>query len=80
MREFTSIYGIGPVTAQTLYARGCRTLEDAKGFYEDPDNAAEPSSDDDDDDDDNEYEDRNKRVPERWIEISLALKDDLSIK
>lgn len=65
------------MTAQTLYARGYRTLKDVRKFYEDPNNIIpEPSSDDDD----NEYEDKNKRVPERWIEISLALKDDLSVK
>lgn len=76
LREFTSIYGIGPVTAQTLYACGCRTLGDVKEFYEDPENSAEPSPNDDN----NEYEDEDRRVPERWIEISLALKDDLNIK
>lgn len=76
LKEFASVYGIGPVTAQMLYARGCRTLGDAKKFYENPNNAAEPNSEDEE----NEYEDVNKRVPERWIEISLALKYDLSIK
>jgi predicted flap endonuclease-1-like 5' DNA nuclease len=76
LREFTSIYGIGPVTAQTLYTRGCRSLENVRKFYEDPDNTPEPDSDDPDD----EYEDQNKHVPERWIHVSLALKDDLSIK
>ena len=76
LREFASIYGIGPVTAQTLYAYGCRTLEDVRKFYEDPQETPESSPNDDD----NEYEDENRHVPEGWIEISLALKDDLSIK
>jgi len=74
--EFTSIYGIGAMTAQMLYARKCRTLEDVKQFYSDPSNANQEISDDDDSD----YEDENESVPERWIQISLALKDDLSIK
>jgi len=76
LREFTSIYGIGPMTAQTLHARECRTLDDVKRFYENPENTVQQSSDDDETD----YEDKNRRVPERWIGISLALKDDLSIK
>lgn len=75
MREFTSIYGIGPMTAQTLRAHGCRTLDDVKKFYEDPENTIRQDSDNE-----NEYEDENDRVPESWIEVSLALKDDLSIK
>ncbi|KAF9777864.1 hypothetical protein BJ322DRAFT_514143 [Thelephora terrestris] len=76
LMEFSSIYGIGPMTAQVLYARRCRTLEDVKRFYKDPDNAALEIEEDDDDED----EEKNVRVPERWIEVSLALKDDLSIK
>ena len=75
LREFTSIYGIGPMTAQTLYARKCRTLDDVKRFYENPENTVHQSSDDE-----NEYEDENKRVPESWIQVSLRLKDDLSTK
>ena len=78
LNEFTSIYGIGPMTAQVLYARKCRTLEDVKKFYKDPNNIPQDISDDEEDDD--EYEVKNERVPERWIEVSLALKDDLSIK
>jgi len=79
LREFTSIYGIGPVTANTLYARKrCRTLDDVKRFYENPENTVHQSSNDDDDND--EYEDKNKRVPESWIQVSLALKDELSTK
>jgi hypothetical protein len=76
LMEFASIYGIGPMTAQVLYARRCRTLEDVKRFYKDPDNAALEIEEDDNDED----EEKNVRVPERWIEVSLALKDDLSIK
>ena len=76
LRKFTSTYGIGPMTAQTLYAHKCRTLDDLKKFYENPENAIQQSSDDDE----NEYEDENKRVPESWIQVSLKLKDDLSIK
>jgi len=76
LREFTSIYGIGPMTAQTLYAHKCRTLEDVKEFYDNPENAIHQNSEDEE----NEYEDQNKRVPEKWIEVSLALKDALSIK
>lgn len=69
------------MTAQMLYARKCRTLEDVKKFYKDPDNTPQDTSDDDDDDEEEEeYEGKRERVPERWIEISLALKDDLSIK
>jgi len=79
LREFTSIYGIGPMTAQTLYAHKCRTLDDVKRFYENPENTVHQSFDDDDDDE-NEYEDENKRVPESWIQVSLKLKDDLSTK
>ena len=75
LREFTSIYGIGPMTAQTLYARKCRTLDDVKRFYENPENTVHQSSDDE-----NEYEDENKRVLESWIQVSLRLKDDLSTK
>lgn len=77
LREFASIYGIGPVTAQMLYARGCRTLGDVKKLYEDPENVPQHQSSEDEDD---EYEDENKRVPESWIGVSLSLKDDLSIK
>jgi hypothetical protein len=84
LREFTSIYGIGPITAHMLFAHKCRTLEDVKRFYENSDNTSQPAAEDDDDDDDdeneNEYEDKNRHVPEKWIEVSLALKDDLSIK
>jgi DNA polymerase IV len=76
LMEFTTIYGIGPTTAQTLYTRKCRTLEDVKKFYRDPDGTAEFASSDDD----NEYEDRNKIVPERWIDISLGLRDELGVK
>ena len=76
LREFTSIYGIGPMTAQTLYARKCRTLDDVKRFYENPENVTVHQSSDDE----NEYEDENKRVPESWIQVSLRLKDDLSTK
>lgn len=68
------------MTAQVLYARRCRTLEDVKKFYDDPDNSTDDYDDDDHDDDGNDYENENKTVPESWIEISLALKDDLSIK
>jgi hypothetical protein len=75
LREFASIYGIGPMTAQTLRAQKCRTLDDVKKFYENPENTIQQSSEDE-----NEYEDENKRAPERWIEVSLALKEDLSIK
>ena len=75
LREFTSIYGIGPMTAQTLYARKCRTLDDVKRFYENPENTVHQSSDDE-----NEYEDENKRVPESWIQVSLTLKDVLSTR
>ena len=75
LREFTSIYGIGPMTAQTLYARKCRTLDDVKRFYENPENTVPQSSDDE-----NEYEDENKRVPESWIQVSLTLKDVLSTR
>lgn len=78
MREFTSVYGIGPVTAYTLYRNGCRTLDDVKRFFEDPKNAIQ--QDLSHEDSENEYEDRNERVPERWIEVSLALKDELSVK
>lgn len=77
LREFASIYGIGPMTAQMLYVHGCRTLEDAKKFYEDPENASQQQCSEDEDD---EYEDKNKRVPESWIGVSLSLKDDLSVK
>ena len=84
LKEFTSIYGIGPMTAQMLYARKCRTLDDVKKFYESPENTIQQSSDDDDgnddDDDENEYEDENKRVPESWIQVALTLKEYLSIK
>lgn len=76
LREFTSIYGIGPVTAHMLYTRKCRTLNDVKKFYDNPENTIQQDSDEEE----NEYEDGNKRAPERWIEVSLALKDDLSIK
>ncbi|KAI0263865.1 hypothetical protein BC834DRAFT_885948 [Gloeopeniophorella convolvens] len=31
---FNSIYGIGPVTARNLYARGLRSLRDLEAFYE----------------------------------------------
>ena len=75
LREFTSIYGIGSMTAQTLYARKCRTLDDVKRFYENPENTVHQSSDDE-----NEYEDENKRVPESWIQVSLTLKDVLSTR
>lgn len=64
------------MTAQTLYAHKCRTLEDVKEFYDNPENAIHQNSEDEE----NEYEDQNKRVPEKWIEVSLALKDALSIK
>ena len=76
LREFTRIYGIGPTTAQTLYARKCRNLKDVKKFFDNPDNTTEYTRDEED----NDYEDKNKDVPERWIVISLNLKDDLSIK
>ena len=66
------------MTAQTLYAHNCRTLDDVKRFYENPENTVQQSSDDDDDE--NEYEDKNKRIPESWIQVSLNLKDDLGIK
>lgn len=64
------------MTAQTLYAHKCRTLDDVKKFYEDPDGITQQSPSDEE----NEYEDEHESIPERWIEISLALKDDLSIK
>ena len=76
LREFTSIYGIGPVTARMLLHGGCRTFDDVKKFYENPENIIQQRSYDDR----NEYENDNKFVPETWIEVSLALKDDLSIK
>src|SRR6266850_3071552 len=31
---FTSVYGIGPVTARKLYDRGLRTLRDLEAYYE----------------------------------------------
>ena len=31
---FTSVYGIGPVTARSLYDRGLRTLRDLEAYYE----------------------------------------------
>lgn len=79
LREFTSIYGIGPVTAQTLYAHKCRTLDDVKRYYGNPENTVQRDSYDDDEDE-YEYEDENMTIPESWIEISLALKDVLSVK
>lgn len=81
LKEFTSIYGIGPMTAQTLYARKCRTLDDVKKYYENPENTAQQSSyERAEEENEYEYEDENKTIPESWIGISLALKDDLSIK
>lgn len=77
LREFTSIYGIGSMIAQTLYARKCRTLNDVKRFYKNPENTIQQISHDEEESD---YEDENKRVPESWIEVSLALKDVLSVK
>ena len=76
LREFTSVYGIGPMTAHTLYARKCRTLDDVKKFYNNPEHTIQQDSNHDE----NEYEDENKRVPERWIDVSLALKEDLAVK
>jgi len=64
------------VTAQTLYARKCETLDDVKAFYGDPENTIQQGPSDEA----TEYEDENRRVPDRWIDVSLALKDDLSIK
>ena len=64
------------MTAQTLYARNCRTLDDVKAFYGDQGNTIQQGPGDEA----TEYEDENRRVPDRWIDVSLALKDDLSIK
>ena len=82
LREFASIYGIGPETAQKLYNHKCRTLDDVRNFYGDPENALqqEDSEDGDSEDEDDEYEDKTKRVHESWIGVSLSLKDDLSIR
>jgi len=76
LREFTSVYGIGPVTARTLLVGGCRTLDDVKKFYENPERTIQEVPDDDK----NEFEDETRGVPESWIEVSLALRDDLSVK
>jgi len=64
------------MTAKMLYAGRCRTLDDVKKFYQNAENTTRQGSYDDG----NEYEDENRRVPESWIEVSLALKDNLSTK
>lgn len=64
------------MTARALLADGCQTLDDVKKFYENPENTIQQAPDDDKD----EFEDENRRVPESWIEVSLALKGDLSVK
>jgi len=64
------------VTARALFVGACRTLDDVKKFYEDPEKTIQQVVDDDK----NEFEDKTRRVPESWIEVSLALKDDLSVK
>ena len=80
LREFTTIYGIGPVTAQMLYIHECRTLDDVKRYYGNPENAVQQNSHDGPEENEYGYEDESKSVPESWIEISLALKDVLGIK
>ena len=76
LREFASIYGIGPETAQMFYNNKCRTLGDVKNFCENPENAPK-------------QEDSHGSVwfcrihhprLQSWIGVSLSLKDDLSIR
>lgn len=64
------------MTARVLLVGGCRTLDDVKKFYENPENTIQQVSDEEE----GEFEDKTRRVPESWIEVSLALKDDLSVK
>ena len=66
------------MTARALLVGGCQTLDDVKKFYENPENTIQQVSDEEEEDD--EFEDKTRRVPESWIEVSLALKDDLSVK
>jgi hypothetical protein len=68
--EFASIYGIGPSTAQALYAKGARTVEDLVKYYKVPADLKDTTQ-----------QSRAEPVTsENWIEVSLALKDDLNIK
>jgi len=70
LNEFASIYGVGPAKANILYSEGLRTLEDLKRYYKvSPDLKATTRQKQD------------KYVTaENWLEVSVELKDDLSIK
>lgn len=59
---FASVYGIGPVTARTLYGRGLRSLRDLEAYYE-VDSGLAPVEDSESIDMD--------------IRIALGLRDDL---
>lgn len=59
---FASVYGIGPVTARTLYGRGLRSLRDLEAYYE-VDSGLTPVVDSESTDMD--------------IRIALGLRDDL---
>ncbi|THH11824.1 hypothetical protein EW146_g7907 [Bondarzewia mesenterica] len=90
LTAFSSIYGIGPVTARSLYALNLRTIEDLEKYYE----VDIPSSKHITDVHDAEHagnsihqgtvmstEDDNKDLMnESWIKIALGLRHDLSIK
>ena len=59
---FASVYGIGPVTARTLYGRGLRSLRDLEAYYE-VDSGLTPVED--------------SESPDMDIRIALGLRDDL---
>jgi Fingers domain of DNA polymerase lambda len=70
LNDFASIYGVGPVTAKILYSEGLRTLEDLKSYYKVPADLKATT-----------HQKRNETfLAESWIDVSLALKEDLSIK
>lgn len=89
LSSFTTVYGIGPVTARRLYDNGLRTLDDLKMYYNVDD---EDSIEDIAAADLNEIEARSA-ASSKWrhgkreredespaIKIGLAIQSDLSIK
>jgi hypothetical protein len=61
---FTTVYGIGPATARTLYDRGLRSMRDLEAYYE-VDTGITPVE--------------NSESPDMNIRIALGLRDELML-
>lgn len=88
LTAFTTVYGIGPVTARRLYDLGLRTIADLKLYY-----SVESEADLDDAEDVDAAETRSSTSASRWrngareredqsaaIKVGLALHEDLMVK